>query len=71
MDNFITGQLISGRASVKTGLAVCLAESEHQNLLITIGEALGPVKKPRMYYSAGVVHHQRSQLHLHWLSTKS
>ena len=46
MDNFSTALVTATRASVKTGLAVYLAELEQQNLLlITIGQLLGPVTK--------------------------
>ena len=45
MDNFSTGLVTTGRAGVKTGLAVYLAELEEQNLCIAIGPFLGPVTK--------------------------
>ena len=45
MDHLITGQVTVARAEVKTGLTVYLAEIALQNLLNTIGQFLGPVKK--------------------------
>ena len=45
MDKLSTGQATAPRASVKTCLAVYLAELEQQNLLGTIGQFLGPVSK--------------------------
>jgi hypothetical protein len=45
VDNFITGSLTGARTDVKTGLAVCLAELEHQNLVSTIGQFLGSATK--------------------------
>ena len=45
MDNFSTGLGTAARAGVKTGLAVCLAELEQQNLFIAICQFLGLVTK--------------------------
>ena len=40
-----TGLVAAARAGVKTGLTVCLAELEQQNMLIAIDQFLGPVTK--------------------------
>jgi hypothetical protein len=45
MDNSCKGLLTSAMANVKTGLAVCLAELEHQKLMNTVDQILGPVVK--------------------------
>ena len=45
VDIFSTGLLISHRANVKTGSALCLAELELQELLLRIGKFIGQVSK--------------------------
>ena len=45
MYNLSTILLSSVRASIQTCRAVCLAMLDHQNLLITNGQVLGPTAK--------------------------
>ena len=45
MDIFSTGQDISSRAIVNTGLAVSLAELCHQNFAISVDQFWGPITK--------------------------
>ena len=53
MYNFSSGLNSGARASFKTGLPICLAELEHQILLITVCQFLEPVIKMNVasYYS--------------------